>query len=109
MPLYILPAEVSSLVFQNLPAYTQTWLSVSEVAIQISFDLKEIQPELKFQVVSESVSITHSVSWSLGKKKLLQDYKCFKAWSSVSNVKFKACWGRPDDVIGGKLLLKALL
>lgn len=49
------------------------------------------------------LSITHSVSWGWGKKKLLQGYKCFKAWSSVSNVKFKACWGRPDDVIGGKL------
>lgn len=51
-------------------------------------------------MVSETVSIICSVSWGLDKKKLLQGNKCFKAWSSVSNVRLKACWGRPD---GGKL------
>lgn len=99
---YIHSLPAGSPVFQNLPVL-HTDRGFSEWGGSTALGWTEIQPELKVQVVSETVSITHSVSWGLDKKKLLQGYKCFKAWSAVSNVKFKACWGRPDDVIGGKL------
>lgn len=99
-----LPAKLDSLLFWNLPGYTWTWFSVSQVAIWLSFDLNRNPARAKgIQVVSETASITCSASWGLEREKLLWGYKGLKAWSRVSNVKIKACWGRPDNVISGKL------
>ena len=61
-----LPAKPDSLLFWNLPGYTWTRFSVSRIAIWLSFDLNRNPARAKgVRVVSETASVTCSVSWGL--------------------------------------------